>query len=194
MPPELPGRLPIQRIAAGTVLYRTHTPPRSALFFGPSPGSPPTQRFHAPDGSFRTCFAGLSQEAAFAEGVLHGPVPTALVSSATLLARSIAELHAVEPIRALPLYGRYLMRLGATSTITHGDDYAVSQAWAKAIHDHPHAPDGILYTSRHDERTFSLALFERAAHKLVEGGSHALAPTDLRTLMLLDHYGLGLTP
>jgi hypothetical protein len=193
VPPELPGRLPIQRIAAGTVLYRAHTPPRSALFFGPNPGNPPTHRFHAPDGSFRACFAGLSESAAFAEGVLHGPVPTALVSAATLTARAIAELHVVETIRAIPLYGRYLMRLGATSTVTHGDDYAVSQGWAKAIHDHPRAPDGIFYTSRHDETTFSLALFDRAAHKLVEGSSHPLSPHDLRTLMLLDRYGLGLT-
>ncbi len=52
--------------------------------------------------------------------------------------------------------------------------------------------DGIAYTSRHDESTFSLALFDRAAHKLVEGTSHPLSATDLHTLMLLDRYGLGL--
>jgi len=192
VPPELSGRLPIQRIAAGTVLYRAHTPPRSALFFGPNPGSPPTHRFHSPDGRFRTCFVGLSDKAAFAEGVLHGPVPTGIVSPATLAARAIAEMVVVESIRAVSMYGKFLMRLGATATVTHGDDYALSQAWAKAIHDHPGAVDGILYTSRHDETTHSLALFDRASHKLAEGGSHPLSPYDLRTLELLDHYGLGL--
>jgi len=193
MPPELPGRLPIQRIAAGTGPVSWAHPATLGTVLRPEPRQAAHAGFHAPDASFRTCFAGLNQEAAFAEGVLYGPVPTALVSSATLVARSIAELHVAETIRALPLYGCYLMPLGATSTVTHGDDYAVSQEWAKATHDHSQAPDGILYTSRHDERTFSLALFERAAHKLVEGGSYALSPTDLRTLMLLD-YGLGLTP
>lgn len=194
MAPRLPDRLPVRRIATGTVLHRAHTPPRPALYFGPSPGTPPTHRFHAPDGSYRTCFIGLSEAAAFAEGVLHGPVPTAIVSPATLAARSIAELHVVETIRALPLYGRHLMRLGATATVTHGDDYALSQAWGKAIHAHPQEVDGIVYTSRHDDTTFSLALFDRAAHKVAEGSSHPLWPTDLRTLLLLDRYGLGLEP
>jgi hypothetical protein len=189
---RLPDRLPVRRIATGTTLYRTHSPRRSALYFGPEPGTPPTHRFHAPDGSYRTCFIGLSEEAAFAEGVLHGPVPTAIISPSTLNARSIAELRVLDTIRALPLYGRHLMKLGATATVTHGDDYATSQAWGKAIHAHPQALDGIVYTSRHDDTTFSLALFDRAAHKLAEGDSHPLSTTDLRTLLLLDHYGLGL--
>lgn len=192
MAPRLPAKLPIRRIAKGTVLYRAHTPPRSALFFGPAPGSAPTHRFHAPDGSYRTCFVGLTDAAAFAEGVLHGPVPTALVSPATLLARSIAALRVTHGMRLLPLYGRHLMKLGATATVTHGDDYGLSQRWSKAVHAHAQELDGIMYTSRHDDTTFSIALFDRAAHKLAEGDSHPLSPTDLRTLLLLDRYGIGL--
>lgn len=192
MPVRLPDGLPVRRIASGTVLYRAHSQTRSPLYFGPEPGAPPTHRFHAPDGSYRTCFIGLSEEAAFAEGVLHGPIPTAIISSATLQARAIAELVVTDTIRALPLYGRHLMKLGATATVTHGDDYATSQAWGKEIHAHPQGLDGIVYTSRHDDTTFSLALFDRAAHKLAEGNSHPLSATDLRTLLLLDRYGLGL--
>jgi hypothetical protein len=190
--PVLPGKLPLQPIRRGTVIYRAHSPSYSALYFGPDDGRPPTHRFHSPDGGFQTCFAGLSEEAAFAEGVLHGPVPTQLISRQTLEQRAIAELHVVGPIRAVPLYGEFLMRLGATATVTHGDDYSVSQAWAKALYEHPQRLDAILYTSRHDETTFSVALFDRARAKLTEGRSIPLSIDDERTLMLLSRYGLGL--
>lgn len=39
---------------------------------------------------------------------------------------------------------------------------AVSQAWARALHAHPDAPDGILYPSRHDPSQRCVALFDRA--------------------------------
>ena len=67
------------------------------------------------------------------------------------------------------------------------------QAWGKTIHDHPERLDAILYTSRHDETTFSIALFSRARHKIVEDPSTPLAVSDVRTLLLLKRYGLGLT-
>ena len=192
MPPVLPEKLPVQRIRTGSVLYRAHSNTRQPLYFGPDPGDPPTHRFHAPGGSYRTCFLGRSEEAAFAEGVLHGPIPTQIVARATIEARGIAVIHVVEPIRVLPLYGEYLMRAGATAAVTHGDDYAVSQGWGKAIYDHPLAFDAILYTSRHDDSTFSLALFDRARHKVVAGASRRLSVSDLRTLLLLTRYGIGL--
>ena len=192
MAPTLPAKLPTERIDRGTVLYRAHAVARSPLYFGPDAGKPPTHRFHAPDGSFQTCFLGLSEEAAFAEGVVHGPVPTQIVSRTTIESRAIAEIEVVEPIVVVPLYGRWLMRLGATASVTHGDDYALSQPWGKAIHVHPQGVDGILYTSRHDETTFSLALFDRARHKVAAGTSRPLSASDLRTLRLLDRYGLGL--
>ena len=40
-------------------------------------------------------------------------------------------------------------------------DHALSRAWAKAIHDHPSAPAGLLYPSRLNGQT-NLALFDRA--------------------------------
>jgi len=194
MPPTLPGKLPVQRIRRGTVPYRAHSPSRSPIYFGPDDSRPPTHRFHAPDGGYKTCFLGRSEEAAFVEGVLHGPVPAQLVSRATIEQRAIAEIHVVETINVVPLYGEYLIRVGATAAVTHGEDYVLSQDWGKAIHDHPQRLDAILYTSRHDETTFSIALFGRARHKIVEGPSTPLVVSDVRTLLLLKRYGLGLTP
>lgn len=125
--------------------------------------------------------------------MLHGPVPTQIVSRATIEARSIARIHVLASLRVLPLYGEYLIRAGASAAVTHGEDYAVSQGWGMAIHEHRQGFDGILYTSRHDETTFSLALFDRASHKVAEGDSRRLSATDRRTLFLLKRYGLGLT-
>jgi hypothetical protein len=63
-PPELPDDLPVSDIAASTVLCRAHDRSFGALYFAPHPGDPPTHRFHSPNGSFATCFLGLSDDSA----------------------------------------------------------------------------------------------------------------------------------
>ena len=45
--------------------------------------------------------------------------------------------------------------------VTGASDHSLSRAWAKAIHDHPSAPAGLLYPSRLNGQT-NLALFDRA--------------------------------
>lgn len=69
--PEIAVELPTHTVAAGEILHRAHAADRPVFFFGPEAGSPPTQRFHAPDGSFKVCFFGLDERAAFVEGVIH---------------------------------------------------------------------------------------------------------------------------
>lgn len=141
------------------------------------------------------CYLGLSEEAAFVEGVLHQPLPRRVFSGASLAARAIATVGIEENIRAVRLYGRYLIGNGADAAVVHGDDYpGLSQPWSKAVHDHPDQVDGILYTARHDDSVMALALFGRAAHKIRVGPSLPLSGSDLRTLRLLDRYGIGLLP
>ncbi len=43
-----------------------------------------------------------------------------------------------------------------------GDDYDLSGMWAAAIHAHAGAADGIFYATRHHNRLYAVALFERA--------------------------------
>lgn len=98
----------------------------------------------------------------------------------------------MKEIRSAALYGQHMIGIGATAAVTHGNSYVLSQAWAKAIHDHPQRLDGIVYTCRHDDSAYALALFERATSKLQAGAIHRLSGRDLRTLRLLERYGLGL--
>jgi hypothetical protein len=122
-------------------------------------------------------------------------VPRRVFSEASLAGRAIATVRIEENIRAVRLYGKYLIGNGADAAVVHGDDYqGLSQPWSKAVHDHADQVDGILYTARHDDSVLALALFERAAHKIRAGVSQPLSGTDLRTLRILDRYGIGLLP
>ena len=191
--PELPRSLAVRTLAAGSVLYRAHGVERGAIFFGPVAGEAPRSRFDAPDGSYRVMYLGLTDEAAFIEGVIHSAVPRRIISERTLAQRAISTVHVIRPIRAARLYGRYLVRNGAEAAVAHGADYAgVSRPWSGAIHAHADEVDGILYSARHDDSVLALALFDRAAHKVAAGACHTLSASDLRTLRLLDRYGLAL--
>ena len=194
-PPELPARLSVQTLRAGGTLYRAHNVGLDAIFFGPGADNPPLYRFDSPDGGYRVCYLGVDEEAAFVEGVLHRAIPRRIISAKTLRTRAITEIRIEEDIRAMRLYGQYLVGNGATAAVVHGDDYRdLSQPWSRAIHDHPMRPDGILYMAKHDDSAMALALFDRAARKIVAGARHPLSGYDLRTLRLLDRYGIGLEP
>jgi hypothetical protein len=195
LPVEIADRLSVRTLRAGGTLHRAHAVGAGVIFFGPGAGKAPRYRFDSPDGSYGVCYLGLSEEAAFVEGVVHQPVPRRVFSEASLAARAIATVHIAENIRAVRLYGRFLIGNGADAAVVHGDDYlSVSQPWSRAIHEHRDRVDGILYTARHDDSVQALVLFERAAHKIRAGSSHPLSGSDLRTLRLLDRYGIGLLP
>jgi hypothetical protein len=194
---QLAERLSIRTLRARSILHRAHGVGVGVLFFGPGAGKAPKYRFDSPDGSYGVCYLGLSEEAAFVEGVIHQALPRRLFSETSLAARAIADVRVVESIRAVRLYGKYLIGNGADAAVVHGDDYPnLSQPWSKAIHDHRDQVDGILYTARHDDSVKALALFERAEHKISASpsASHPLSGSDLRTLRLLDRYGIGLIP
>jgi hypothetical protein len=194
-PVDIAGRLTVRTLRAGGILHRAHGVGAGVIFFGPGEGKAPRYRFDSPDGSYGVCYLGLSEEAAFVEGVVHQPVPRRLFSEASLSARAIATVRIEESIRAVRLYGKYLIGNGADAAVVHGDDYAgLSRPWSRAIHDHQDGVDGILYSARHDDSVQALALFDRASHKIQAVSSHPLSGSDLRTLRLLDRYGIGLLP
>lgn len=195
LPVDIADRLSVRTLRAGGTLHRAHAVSAGMIFFGPGAGNAPRYRFDSPDGSYGVCYLGLSEEAAFVEGVLHQPLPRRVFSEASLAARAIATVRIEENIRAVRLYGRFLIGNGADAAVVHGDDYAGrSQPWSNAIHAHRDLVDGIIYSARHDDSVQALALFERAAHKIRPGSSHPLSGFDLRTLRLLDRYGVGLLP
>jgi len=194
-PVDIADRLSVRTLRAGGTLHRAHAVGAGVIFFGPGKGRAPRYRFDSPDGSYGVCYLGLSEEAAFVEGVVHQPLPRRVLSEASLSARAIAIARIEENIRAVRLYGRYLIGNGSDAAVVHGDDYqGRSQPWSRAIHEHRDRVDGIIYTARHDDSVQALALFERAAHKIRAGSSQPLSASDLRTLRLLDRYGIGLLP
>lgn len=194
-PRGIAASLSIQTIGPGATLYRAHSRDVGAIWFGPAPGARPMYRYDSHDGSYRVCYLGMSERAAFVEGVLHRAVPRRLISEKTLSARAVAEVRVLEPIRAARLFGEHLIPTGATAEVAHGEPYAtVSWPWSRAIFDHRDQVDGIIYSARHDDSQLALALFDRAGHKIEARASHPLSGTDVRTLRLLDLYKLGLEP
>jgi len=87
------------------------------------------------------------------------------------------------------------IQIGAQNQLGTGPDYAVAQRWSLALHDHPSAPDGILYHSRYDGSRRCLAVFDRARDALVVAGQLRFdAPPVMTSLVrhLLETYNFAL--
>lgn len=197
-PPPLPPsdlharRLPIHIQPGGTDLWRIHPADRGCLFFGPAKGQPPRGRFDAPDGGFRVCYLAEKPFAAFAETFLREP-GTMVVQMEDLSARSLARVHVMATLRLVGMHGPGLHALGATAASCTGD-YAVSRAWAAALHGHPDRPDGIRYRARHDDDGFAIALFHGAEKLVADMESAPLAhpSNQLYLADCLNRYEMGL--
>lgn len=169
MPPsELPPDdfddrpLPIEIIASGAVLYRSHRAEHDPIYF--SIGHT-LNRFDDPVGEFGVCYCSKSPQGAFAETFLRQRTG-GFVDPNELGIRALATLEVLAPdLRLVPCYGAGLTKLGATAAVTAGS-VAAAQQWASAIHHHPNAPDGVLYRVRHDNDQIGVALFERSASSL----------------------------
>lgn len=197
-PPPLPPRdlkrrkLPIHVVPAMTDLYRIHPANRASLFYGPAPGQPPRGRWDAPGGEFGVCYMAEASYAAFAECFLRDPGVMVLEMD-DLRERALALLRPWRELRLVAMHGAGLHAVGATAASCTGP-YAVSRAWAGALHGHPEKPDGIRYRARHDDDGFAIALFDRARADLHEAGG---APLDDPRCVghlagFVDRYGVGL--
>lgn len=193
-PADLAGRvLPLLRLAAGSPLFRIHPAERAPLFFGPAPGAPPGGRFDSPSGRFRVLYAARSLPGAIAETLLRMP-ERRRVSPARVAERALARLKPTARLELVDLAGPGLSRLGLDARIASGP-YEPAGAWAEALHAHPAAPDGLVYPSRLDPSQHCVALFDRAAGRLVqEGESVALLTLAAELGAVLDRYGKALDP
>lgn len=127
-------------------------------------------RFDAPDGSFGVLYAAFDLLTAFAETVLRD---TPVRTKAAKMRLDYAELHArrvvtidtheaYRPLRLIKLYDKGLVAARTDNRVATVDDYAVTQAWAKALHDHPQQADGIVYLSRFMGPHRAVVLFDRS--------------------------------
>jgi hypothetical protein len=181
-PSDLHSRpLPLEILGVGRAIYRIHKTTLTSKYFGKSADN----RFDAPDASYRTFYAALTAEAAFAETLLRGT--GSLVAESELNIRSLCRFALVRELRLVRLHGPFMARIGVTAAVTAGH-YDTSQRWSKAFWLHPQRPDGILYKATHDNDKFALALFDRAQHA-IDGGTTAPLLSDKRLLgQILDHY------
>lgn len=164
-PSDIATRKPnITTIAAGMTIYRIYTSKFGSIYF--DTGS--TGRLNAPDGSFGVLYAAATRDGAFAESFLRNVGRTAL-DDALLSVKALVTIRSAEALNLASLHGPGLTVLGATAEVSHSGvtSYDLSQAWSKALHDHPANLDGIAYRSRHDDDEICYGIFDRAREKLI---------------------------
>jgi len=121
------------------------------------------------------------------------------INEATIRQYKAAISKATEPLVLAQLADQGLAQLGVDQRLTAGNDYAISMEWSEAIHeDHP-IVDGIIYASRHDNLSYSVALFERSKHKMAWTEIGRLRDPRIPDLSaeikrILDKYGVQLIP
>jgi hypothetical protein len=135
-------------------------------------------RFDAPAGEFGVLYAAFDLATAFAETVLRtapqdvAPGEEPLLTYEELARRRVVQLAAVpgrRPLRLVKLYDEGLAAAKVDNRIATDDDYPTTRLWAKAFHDHPEQPDGLIYLSRFMGARRSVVLFDRCANALRRG-------------------------
>ncbi len=161
-PPGTNWPLPTLTVPAGRPLFRlTRSRFPDPAFFGRRA----TGRFDAPDRSFGVCYLGTTLACCLLEVLplgQHGASGRRFVTAAQLRDYYAAIATPSRPLRLAWLADDGLARLGIDQRVTGGDDYDLSGTRAAAIHGHTGLVDGIFYATRHHNRLYAIALFERA--------------------------------
>lgn len=182
--PPLPGTgeeaadaVLFRRIPSGTVLWRMHRADKDALFYGdhavdfrfndPGPGAthphaPGVYDASLPDaGAYGVCYFGFSPEAAFVETFLRRPARRDLALS-EIDSRRLTLVRTSRELRLIQLDGPGLNRARVDGSVVSGADYALSRTVSRLVWRRGDAPDGLLYTARHDNHLYVVAMFDRA--------------------------------
>ena len=191
LPPPPQGfakrELPVETIPPGTRFARIHHAEFDPLYFG----SIEYNRFDDLRKRFGVCYLAKTIEGSFAETFVRG-TGQKVQGWKFVQERSFSEIVATAPLRLSSLHGPGLARVGATSAVASGP-YDVARNWSRAIHDHPAAPDGIAYRSKHDDDEICIALFDRARERVAAAGVPQPLTMDLARLAeLFARYGLAL--
>jgi hypothetical protein len=189
--------LPVLTVPAGQQLVRISQRrfPDPAFF-----GRQILHRFDAPDASYGVCYLATSLDGSLLEVfelARDAATGRATLSVAELRVRYAALATVVRPLRLAELADDGLARLGLDQRVTGGDDYDLAGAWLAAIQAHAAGVDGLFYASRHHNRCYNVALFERARDAVtwaIWGGLGKPDPADLwvATVRALDRFAIDL--
>lgn len=143
-------------------MVRIHPEDRGPIFFGPSPGSAPKNRFDAPGGEYRALYAAERLEGAFVETILRKPGGRVL-RRAFVQQRAWSVLRTQRPLSLAKVYDEGLQVYGIDAGTIGIDDYAESRALALALYHEFPVLYGLAYRSRYNNGEICYALFDRVA-------------------------------
>jgi hypothetical protein len=162
-------------------------------------GTGKSYRFDDPEGLFGVLYAGGDYLTCVAESLLRDELRTGSrpLYLDDIQARVIARLApVVRTVRLVDL--TEALGIGLDNQIATHPDYALTQAWSRALHDHPQAPDGLLFVSRNYAKGQAIAIFDRHELKdsIVEAAGSRTAlrrHPDYRSLLqMLKKFGIEL--
>jgi hypothetical protein len=152
-------------------------------YFGTTGGN----RFDDPLRAFGTCYFGFSLRCAFAETVLHDEVGAdGFQLAREELDRFVLSFEGTEELVLAKLLGAPLKRLGGTGELSTVLPYAIPQAWARAVHEHPQNVDGIVYQAKNLNDEQAVVVFDRARYKFKRAHSLPLLRHPERGQLLTD--------
>jgi hypothetical protein len=157
-------------LETGSAIIRIHHKDNGAIWFGPKPGLPPAYRFDAPAAEYRTMYAAVRIEGAFAETILHGKTEEQLVGRAYVEQRAWTEFTTLRPFKLMKLYDDGLFWHGTDASISAMPSYTRSRQIALAAFREGSDLDGIAYRSRHDNGELCFALFDRVTSADFDAG------------------------
>ncbi|MBB5051777.1 MAG: RES family NAD+ phosphorylase [Afipia sp.] len=153
------GLLP-ERLDAGEVIVRVHREKQGPIFFGPPAGSPPQNRFDAPNGEYQVLYAAERLEGAFVETVLRRPAHR-IVKRSFIEERMWSPLRLNRPIVLAKIMDEGLLFHGVDASVSANDDYGPSQTLALQLYQDFPELDGLAYRSRHNNGEICYAIFDR---------------------------------
>lgn len=160
-PPDLDQRaLPLAEVRLGNLMRLGRKSHRTRVFFGKGA----LFRFDAPADEYGVMYAAFDLLTCVGETLLRAEADAAKrppLFESDLTGRVVARFApANRSFRLVDLTG-VCYPLGLDMRISTDLDYSRTQAWSKALHDHPDAPDGLLFQSRQNTLGRNVALFER---------------------------------
>lgn len=166
-PPDFDKRdLPTVALALSVEpLYRIHRTIHGPVFFNRPSLTQTTYRFDSPDNAYGVLYAAETLEVCLQETLIrdsfHGQSLPFLIDEQEVAARAFSRLYTEsgKPLLLADLTSG-LTWLGGDARIWTTADYTGPNQWSKAVHDHPHNFDGMLFISRFSQQP-AIAIFDR---------------------------------